>query len=246
MARKPARLLVAAALVLATATLLLASGGCATGSLPSFLSLRDRGDEPWEIPETAYPTQRLYRVRYDGPDGRIGFKLTLYLENAQVFRMRAADSLGRKVWDLAVDETDRALWLDHRNKLYCEARGAGHLALVPLANLPLASLPKLLLGRLPSEPASGLLRSPTAFQYLDARGQQWSGAFLEDGSLSFWTLYEESEAVSWWRRENGESVFVDLRGSLQLHWRELVREPLASKPKAVQVPERYREAACGG
>ena len=164
--------------------------GCASGGA-GVLPWRspERAEKPWEIPPDAYPTQRLYRVKYDGPDGRVGFKLTLYLEGETDFRMRAADSLGRKVWDLAVDENDEALWLDHRNKQYCVAPGASQLAIVPLARLPLVSLPKLLLGHLPATPASELRRDEASVHYRDLRGQVWDGG-LTDGRLEWWKLVE--------------------------------------------------------
>ncbi len=203
----------------------------------------EKADKPWEIPPTAYPTQRLYRVKYDGPDGRVGFKLTLYLEAETDFRMRAADSLGRKVWDLAVGGDDEALWLDHRNKQYCVAPGASHLAIVPLARMPLVSLPKLLLGQLPAAPASELQQDEVSVHYRDLRGQLWNGG-LADGRLQWWKLVEAGEAVTWWRRDGDESVFVDVRGDQQLRWREMVREPLVALPAPLAIPEKYKKAAC--
>ncbi len=209
--------------------------------LPGFTSVED----PWEIPAESYPTQRLYRIKYDGPEGRLGFKLTLYLEGESRFRMQAADSLGRKIWDLSVDETDRALWLDHRQKRYCQARGASRLGIVPLAHLPLVALPKLLLGRMPAAPAADLRRSKDAVSYRDARGQLWNGA-LVDGRLEWWTLVAAGEAVTWWRRDGDAGIFGDRRGKVNLRWREVIREPLARPPAALGIPPRYAEGACGG
>ncbi len=231
---------------LGLAAALLALAACATaggGRLTEFFSV-DGGDEPWEIPAEAYPTQRLYRVRYEGPEGKVGFKLTLYLVDEGHFRMRAADSLGRKVWDLAVDQSDEALWLDHRNKEYCLARGASRLAFVPLARLPLVALPRLLLGRLPAPPASELQRSATALLYRDERGKLWNGG-LEDGRLLWWTLLEEGKPVTWWKQEGEEGVFIDLVGGQKLTWREVVREALRHSPEPLRVPRQYREGACG-
>ncbi|MCP4656872.1 MAG: hypothetical protein GY856_15790 [bacterium] len=219
--------------------------GCSSFGRLSTLPGSSSSEDPWEISAESYPTQRLYRVKYDGPEGRLGFKLTLYLEGEARFRMQAADSLGRKIWDLSVDESDRALWLDHRRKRYCQARGASRLALVPLAHLPLAALPKLLLGRMPATPAADLRRTKDVVSYLDARGQLWNGA-LADGRLQWWTLVEAGEAVTWWRRDGDAGIFGDLRGKVTLRWREVIREPLARMPARLEIPPRYGEGACGG
>ena len=70
-------------------------GGCATGG---FLSAPEPvGGEPWEVPPEAYPTQRLYRIKYQGPEGKASFKLALYLESAESYRMQASDALGRNL-----------------------------------------------------------------------------------------------------------------------------------------------------
>lgn len=225
--------------------MLLLLAACATGGggLAGFFYV-DKGDEPWEIPAESYSTQRLYRVRYEGPEGRASFKLTLYFVEDDHFRMRAADGLGRKLWDLAVDTDDAALWLDHRNKEYCEARGAGRLAIVPLAQMPLVALPRLLLGRMPAPPASELQRSPAGVAYRDERGQLWNGG-LEDGRLLWWTLLEDGKPVTWWRQENGEGIFTDLVGHQKLIWREVVHEALRQAPEPLHVPDSYREGVCG-
>ncbi len=215
------------------------------GFLSSPVTRPGVGLEPWEIPAGAYPTQRLYRVKYAGPEGRAGFKLTLYLGSADRYRMAAADSLGRKLWSLEVAETGRAVWLDHRSKEYCEARGADQLLLVPLANLPLAALPKLLLGRMPEEPVANLVRGAEHVAYLDARGQAWSGV-SRDGELAWWSLEEAGEAVAWWRRDGeGGSIFTDRRGGLELRWQEIVAEELRKPPGELAIPAKFREGACG-
>lgn len=221
--------------------------GCATGggAVPRWSGRQ--ADEPWRLPPDAYPTQRLYRVKYEGPEGRAAFKLTLYLEGERQFRMQAADGLGRRIWELDVDRNDQALWLDHRGKRYCAAPGASQLAIVPLARLPLVALPKLLLGQLPATPASDLERGDGTVYFRDLRGRLWNGG-LSDGRLEWWTQVEAGEAVTWWRREGDESVFVDLRGEQQVRWREVVREPLAEPVGPLEVPEKYErieEAACG-
>ena len=218
--------------------------GCASSGSLSILPGWTSREDPWEIPGDSYPTQRLYRIKYDGPEGRLGFKLTLYLEGEALFRMQAADSLGRKIWDLSVDENDQALWLDHRHQRYCQSRGASRLGIVPLAYLPLVALPKLLLGRLPAVPAAELRRTRELLSYRDARGQLWNGG-LVDGRLEWWTLVEAGEAVTWWRRNGDGGIFADVRGKVNLRWREVIREPLLRPPARLEIPPQYGEGACG-
>lgn len=230
-------------LALSVVSLTLAAGCAASGGVSPWI---DVGNDPWRLPATAYPTQRLFRVKYDGPQGHLGFKLTVYLQGETRFRMRAADGLGRRIWELAVDENDEALWLDHRNEQYCVAASASRLAIVPLARLPLVSLPKLLLGLLPAAPASGLERDAASVRYRDRRGQLWQGG-LAGGRLEWWNLAAagDDEPAAWWRREGDESVFVDRRGEQQLRWREVVRETLVQPPAPLAIPEKYDQADCG-
>ena len=227
--------------ILALAVAAFALGGCVSSGtpfpeLPPFEPPPDA--EPWQLSPSSWPTQRLYRVRYNGPDGRANFKLTLYLESPSRFRMQASDPLGRKVWELDVDQ--EALWLDHRENTYCRAAGAGRLAIVPLAHMPLLSLPKLLLGRIPAEPARGLRRDGVAIAFRDSRGQVWNGG-TENGRLMWWTLLEKGEAITWWRLEGEDNIFADLRGGRELRWKESVSEPLASPPPPPRIPSKYQE-----
>ena len=218
------------------------SAGCATtgglSSGPGAIS-----GEPWLLPQDAYPSQRLYRVKYRGPEGDAGFKLTLYLEAETRYRMLASD-LGRKLWSLSVDGQGEAVWLDYRRKEYCRASAASELRVLPLAELPLVSLPKLLLGRLPAEPAAGLARGARTVSFLDARGFRWNGQ-LESEQLQWWTLLDAGEAVVWWRREDSGGVFTDPRGEREVRWREVVREQLKSPLGAVEIPARFDRRACG-
>ncbi len=225
---------------------LLLAGCATTGNL--FQKTGDPAAEPWRMPEDAYPTQRLYRVKYRGPEGEAGFKLTLYLEAEARYRMLASD-LGRKLWSLYVDASPgtagEAVWLDYRRKEFCRASAAGALRFVPLADLPLVSLPRLLLGLVPAEPAAGLARTETRLSFLDARGFRWEGVLDEQG-LEWWNLVAAEEAIAWWRREEDGGVFTDRRGEQEVRWREVVSEPLESPLAAPEIPARFGEGACGG
>lgn len=238
--------------LLVSAVLVLALGGCASGG---FLEpVVYRGEEPWQIPADAYPTQRLYRVHYEGPEIDASFRLTLYLEGAERYRMEASDTLGRRVWSLAVGETGAtgetadggdALFLDHREETYCRLERARRQTFVPIAHLPLVHLPRLLLGRMPADPFTDLRRRDGKISYVDRTGQTWSGETKPDGRLQWWSLVQGGEAVTWWRREGDEHLFYDRRGNQQLRWTEKVRESLNRRLEPLRVPEGYRPGSCG-
>ena len=217
-------------------------GGCA-----STASLFDRAGktsvvEPWSLAPEAYPTQRLYRVKYRGTEGDLGFKLTLYLESQAKFRMLASD-LGRKFWSLTVDGDGEAAWIDYRRKETCRAPSSDRLRFVTLADLPLMALPKLLLGRLPAEPAASLRQDEGRVAFLDARGQLWN-AGLSAGELDWWSLIEAGEVVVWWRREDDGGVFSDSENRQEVRWREIVREELKSPLTPLAAPSGYQQVSC--
>ncbi len=226
-------------------TVLLASlcTACASTMVP-FLRPAPTAEQPWQISSDSFPTQRLYRIKYQGPEGDLGFKLVLYLESEARYRLLASD-LGRKLWSLSVDGAGEAAWIDYRQKEFCRASAASELRFVPLANLPLVSLPKLLLGRLPAEPAANLAQDATRVTFLDATGQLWN-AGLTGSELEWWSLLESDQPVVWWRREaDGGSVFVDRQGQLEVRWREVVSERLEGPLGAVEIPTKFSQGSCG-
>ncbi len=215
---------------------------CASTGIP-FLRPAPTTDAPWQIQSNAFPTQRLYRIKYQGPEGELGFKLVLYLESKSRYRLLATD-LGRKLWSLSVDGAGEAAWIDYRQKEFCQATSSSELRFVPLANLPLGSLPKLLLGRLPAEPAANLIQDATRVTFLDVQGQLWN-ASLAGSELEWWSLLENDEPVVWWKREaDGSSVFVDRRGQQEVRWREVVSESLESSLAAVVIPAKFSPGNC--
>ncbi|MEM6455074.1 MAG: hypothetical protein AAF772_08265 [Acidobacteriota bacterium] len=233
------RLTLLAAALCALLTSACASGG---GSLASRIGLGDDSatvDTPWTVPTDALASQRLYRVNYAGPEGQLRFKLTLYLMQADRYRMTAADMLGRRLWTLGVDGAD-ALWVDHRAGWACRADGTRSLELLPLTRLPLDALPKLLLGRVPAVPATELARNAQNVSYRDARDQRWSAGLSADGALRWWTLSALDEPVAWWRLiDEGRRpvhVFSDRRGQQQVRWREVIREAIVRVPDGGPVP----------
>ena len=200
--------------------------------------------EMWEVPEEAYPTQRLYRMRYRGPeDERAGFKLTLYLVGQAQYRMLAADSLGRKLWSLDLDAEGRATWLNYREKEFCHLGAADSLGFLPIARLPMVALPRLLLGRMPTEPRASLEKYETHLTFLDVEGQRWNGSF-QDGELQWWSQVEGEENIAWWRREEQGGSYIHRSSQQELRWKEIVREPMTAPLGALDIPERFREGIC--
>jgi hypothetical protein len=198
---------------------------------------------PWQIPESLLASQRLYRVSYQGPEGKLTFRLTLYLERAEVYQMQASDALGRPIFSLAIEEGGGAIFLDHREQRYCRSLSSAEQRYVPLAHLPLLALPKLLLGVLPMPPAREFIRDEGRVSYQDAQGYLWS-ARLEANRLESWSLAENGEAIAWWQRSDGVGIFSDRRGGQQVRFTEQVVEKLSRPLAPVEAPSAYREDLC--
>jgi hypothetical protein len=207
---------------------------------------------PWEIPPELLDRQRLYRVRYDGPEGEGGLRLTLWLADPDRYDARAADQLGRPLWSLSVRGAG-GLWVDHRAEAWCRLDGALDLAGLPLAPFPLAALPPLLLGRLPARPAGGVEPPPgaSAIEIVDGEGRRWTaelgGGAPDGGAPVSWTLWGRDAAagpVLTWVAAGGEAVLSDRGAGVQLRWREAVSEPLGGLPAPLEPPAGYREASC--
>ncbi len=191
-------------------------------------------------------SQRLYRISYQGPDGSLSFRLTLYLVDRNSFRMEAADGIGRRIFSLELNAEGRALWLDHRNQLFCRLSKDALPRDLPLAKLPLEALPRLLLGFMPATPAREVAQDSGKISYRDAAGQEWSGSRDVAGVLEWWTLAENGEAVAYWQRHAEENIYSDRKAGLQVRLQEQVVEPMRQLPAAVEIPAGYREGTCGG
>ena len=206
----------------------------------------------WEIPPRLLDSQRLYRVRYQGPEGEGGLRLTLQLDDPERYRARAADLLGRPLWSLYFDGGG-GLWVDHRADVYCRLHGHADLtglARLALAPFPLAALPPLLLGRLPAAPSAGTVPAAaagTTIDYRDAEGRRWTASLTGDGAPESWALWGEGAAggpVLTWLAAGGEAVLSDRAAGIQLRWREVVAEPLAGVLEPAEPPAGYREVSC--
>jgi hypothetical protein len=200
------------------------------------------GSEPWQIPASELATQRLFRLRYDGPEGQGSLRLTLRLAAADRYRLTVADVAGRPLSTLSV-EAGEGLWVEPREERYCRLRSAVELEALPSLRLPLAALPAVLLGRLPAAPSGRPPRLGPRFEYRDAEGRRW-GAGMAAGEVVSWTLWEAGEPAAWWRRRGEEAILSERRRGVQMRWREVAKEPLAELPPPPEVPAGYR-SDCG-
>lgn len=203
---------------------------------------------PWEIPQGAYGSQRLYRVSYAGPEGEGSFKVTLRLASPARYQLQSVDPVGRSLWSLDVSH-DAGLFLNHRSRTFCHFEGRFDVAGVPMGPFPLLSLPSLLLGRVPADPAAGSAAAAAPlgreFDFKDGTGRRWYGTLGEEGLVQGWTLSEGSTPKVWWIRREDWAILSDRDRGVQVRWREVLRENLDSEPAALEAPSGYREAVCG-
>jgi hypothetical protein len=229
--------------------LTLLAAGCRSGAPPPVVSkpLPVSTLAPWEIPQAAYGSQRLYRASYSGPEGEGSFRVTLRLVSPIRYQVAAVDPLGRALWSLDV-VNDSGLSLNHRNHTFCRFDGNFDITGVSLGPFPLLSLPSLLLDRVPAEPAAG---SPTAqprgraFDFKDEAGRHWYGTLGDRGLVTSWTLAEGSTPKVWWTRRDDGSILSDRDRNVQVRWHEVLHEDLNKEPAALAVPSGYQETPCG-
>jgi hypothetical protein len=202
---------------------------------------------PWQIPQAAYGSQRLYRVTYSGPEGEGSFRVTLRLVSPARYQLQAVDPLGRALWSLDVLD-DSGLALNHHNRTFCHLEGRFDLTGVPLGPFPLLSLPALLLGRVPAQPAAN---SPAAeprgrsFDFRDDTDRRWAGSLGEQGIVKSWILTEGKSPKAWYMQSADGSILSERDRGVQVRWREAVRENLDKEPPRLEIPAGYHETECG-
>jgi hypothetical protein len=203
---------------------------------------------PWQIPPEAFGSQRLYRVTYSGPEGEGALRVTLRLVAPGRYQIQAVDPVGRALWSLDVANED-GLMIDHRRRTWCTFGGRFDPTATPLGPFPLLALPALLLGRVPAEPVHpadvGELPSGGDISFRDTAGRQWAAALDAAGGVASWALARREEPSVWWRRYDDWAILSDRERSVQVRWREVLREPLAGEPERLAAPAGYREAPCG-
>ncbi|HRC87377.1 MAG TPA: hypothetical protein PK413_17395, partial [Thermoanaerobaculia bacterium] len=177
---------------------------------PPALSVPSEPPQPWVLDPAELGSQRLFRLRYDGPEGEGSFRITLRLAAPDHYGATAVDAVGRAVWSLAV-EPGGCLWLDHRQRRFCRFAGPRAPALLEIAPFTLSSLPALLLGRMPVVPAGPVESHPPHLSFLDSEKRRWSATLDEAGQPLGWTFWQDGEPVAWWGRYGTESVLSERR-----------------------------------
>ena len=220
---------------------LAALGGCAgtVAPVPPGAVAAGAPDEVADLPADAYPAQRLYRVRYDGPRGDGRLRLVLRLAGSEHFQLSARDTLGRALWDLEL-EGERLVLLDHREKLVCSGHGEWRIPELALSELRPAAVPRLLMGLLPvpgPEPAQD-----GSVEFTDRTGRHWT-ATLDAGAVRSWMMREEGTPVLWWKAEEAGGILSHREG-VQFRWQQTVAEPVQEPFPALTAPDDYEDGGC--
>ncbi len=192
------------------------------------------------IPTAELETQRLYRVRYQGPQGDGSLRLVLKLEAPDRFSIAASDTFGRAVWSLAFADSETRI-VDHRAKTHCATGADVRVPEAALAPLPIGLLPSVLLGRLPVMPER--LGEGEVLDFLDSAGRRWT-ARIEEGEPRAWTLWRGGEPSLWWQPQGTGGGVLSHRSGSQFRWRETGNEPLATSTEPPPPPDGYPRVSC--
>ena len=205
--------------------------------------LRHRNMEPGlDLPETELGTQRIFRIRYDGPEGEGRLRLVLRLERSERYTITTADVLGRALWSLSLIDGELVL-VDHRAESFCRSAGEVLLPEVALAPLPLASIPGVLLGYLPVPPGAEIqVDDEASIEILEPSARRWT-ARREGERLESWTLWLGEVPTLWWISGQDGGILSHRRG-VQFRWRQVVRENLDGELRALVPPDGYLEVIC--
>ena len=234
--------------------LLISLGGCATGGLSGD---RAPGREnaapavmPWEIGAEEFRTQRIVQMRYAGPEGRGTLRLVLRFESPDRFQVEASDRLGRRWWDLNVQDGEAlVLWV--RERTFCRYGGELEIPALALGPVPAGAVAALLLLRLPAPPlhpqrVAAVTSSTTAeLDFEDRWRRRWTAVTSRSGPLR-WTLHRGAETRASWRLDaSGLARLVEPGTGLELAWQQ--RRParkLEGALPAPAVPDGFVRGAC--
>lgn len=204
---------------------------------------------PWELPEDAISTQRLFRVRFESEEGDGRFRLTLRLLDRERFQLRAIDPLGRSVWTLHSDRGE-SLFLDHRDRRACRFGPRVDLTELYLGSFPARDLPALILGRVPAVPEGALLWTGggaaglRTLDFLDRQDRAWACRLMGE-RLEGWSLTSpDGRLLASLHREERGFRLEDRRRRLEVRWREVGAEPLRRGLQEPEIPPSYRRESC--
>jgi hypothetical protein len=188
--------------------------------------------------------QTLFRVRYQGTDGRGRIKITTRVAGREHFQLAAADSFGRQHWSLEY-RPGRTLFLDHRERRVCLFTGDVVLPAIALAELPVSLLPRVLAGELPVRLPAGIVAVPggAAVHWPGEGTREWSVALDSEGRVARWTLWVDGEPLLWFRAERNGGMLSHRRGA-QVVWSRVTQEPLAQELTPLVTPSGYARGSC--
>lgn len=231
--------------------------GCAsTGPTREVLPAGNTGGTgaalPWEIPGAEWGTQRILKMQYDGPEGDGTLNLALRFESPDRFHVEASDRLGRRWWDLNVQD-GRALVLWVRERTFCRYRGDLEIPALSLGPVPAGAVAALLLLRLPAPPVDRAVAETTAalgprvveLDFEDRWGRRWTVVTTASAPRS-WTLHGGARTRASWRVDSdGMSRLVEPEAGLELRWRQnRPAKPLRSALRAPEVPDGFAPGVC--
>lgn len=231
--------------------------GCASaGPTREVLPAADTGGTgaalPWEIPRAEWGTQRILKMQYDGPEGDGTLNLALRFESPDRFHVEASDRLGRRWWDLNVQD-GRALVLWVRERTFCRYRGDLEIPALSLGPVPAGAVAALLLLRLPAPPVDQAVAETTAalgprvveLDFKDRWDRRWTAMTTASAPRS-WTLHRGTrERASWQVDADGMSRLVEPEAELELRWRQnRPAKPLRGVLRAPEVPDGFVLGAC--
>ena len=231
--------------------------GCASaGPTREVLPVGDPGATraalPWEIPGADWGTQRIVRMRYDGPEGEGTLHLVLRFESPDRFHVEASDRLGRRWWDLNVQDGGAlVLWV--RERTFCRYRGDLEIPALSLGPVPAGAVAALLLLRLPAPPVDpGVVEAASAagsagveLDFEDRWGRRWTAVTTASAPRS-WTLHRGGRTRASWRVDaDGMSRLVEPEAGLELRWRQnRPAKPLRGSLRPPDVPDGFVPGAC--
>ena len=192
------------------------------------------------IGEAVHPTpaRTLYRVRYEGPEGKGSLRLVMRQVAADRFQLQASDTFGRAVWSLDLDG-EKVLLVNHRQREACVAGRELRVPELALRPLPLPAVARVLAWRTPVPVPVGGDRE----DWTDETGRRWTASWEED-RLVAWTLWAEGEPRLWWSRQDRSGILSHREGS-QFRWRQVAREKLQpSTYRRLEAPPDYRFGEC--
>ncbi len=181
-------------------------------------------------------------------------RLVLRLARPDRFHVAASDRLGRRWWELHVEE-DEALVFWVRERTYCRYGRAIEVPALSLGPVPASAVAALLLMRLPAPPVAGAgiwgeaqkiaTGRVIELDFADRWERRWTATATAAGPLS-WNLWRGSERRAWWTlRADGVARLVEPGAERELTWRASSRSsPTSGRLPRPEIPDGFEPGDC--